>query len=527
MAFTPSSWVYLLDTPLDNTYKNELHFETISAQRSYFNSRIRHRFDDVPYNHKDSFITVNKHIDSLLNSNYVMYCNEPLSNHYFYAFITKMEYVSDYVTNIYIETDVYQTWLFDCSLKKSFVVREHVANDAIGANVVDEGIEYGEYKVNSYTQTNALGDLWFIMAVSDTISDSETVIRGIYGNVYSGLAFFAYAPDDYADLSTHINNYVNAGKGDAIQFIYTLPRNLLPESTVSGGVIPNGLSMGELVYEYPTFTTNLTELNRFKKLDGYIPVNKKMYCAPYNVLYVSNNSGSSAEYHFEDFINFEMSDKLQFYIEGSITPNPTIMIYPYWYKVSNTGTAVVSPEYGLQLTGYPLCSWGNDTFNAWLAQNGVSTAVAVIGSAGAMIGGAVTGNVGAVAGGAFGVISQMQQLYKASLQPDQAKGNTNGGSLNIANGRQDFSFSRLTIRNEYAKRIDDFFSMFGYKVNNVKVPNTHSRENWNYIQTIDVNIDGSIPADDMKKLKSIYNNGVTLWHNADNFCHYEMSNEII
>lgn len=85
----------------------------------------------------------------------------------------------------------------------------------------------------------------------------------------------------------------------------------------------------------------------------------------------------------------------------------------------------------------------------------------------------------------------------------------------------------MSIRYEYAKRIDDYFSMFGYKVNSIKVPETHSRENWNYIQTIDVNIDGAIPSDDMRKLKSIYNNGVTLWHKPNNFCHYEMSNEIV
>jgi hypothetical protein len=94
-------------------------------------------------------------------------------------------------------------------------------------------------------------------------------------------------------------------------------------------------------------------------------------------------------------------------------------------------------------------------------------------------------------------------------------------------GSLDYYFAHMTIKAQAAKRIDDYFTMFGYKVNALKVPELHSRSNWNYIQTIDVNIDGAIPADDMKKLKSIYNNGVTLWHNAENFCHYEMSNEII
>jgi hypothetical protein len=121
----------------------------------------------------------------------------------------------------------------------------------------------------------------------------------------------------------------------------------------------------------------------------------------------------------------------------------------------------------------------------------------------------------------------MAQIYKASLQPDQAKGNTKGGNINVATYRQNYSFARLSIKKEYAKRIDDYFTMFGYKVNSLKIPEEHSRENWNYIQTIDINITGSLPSADMEELKAIYNNGVTLWHDASNFCNYSRSNKIL
>jgi hypothetical protein len=172
-------------------------------------------------------------------------------------------------------------------------------------------------------------------------------------------------------------------------------------------------------------------------------------------------------------------------------------------------------------------SWNTDSYNAWLAQNGGVTALSIIGASASIGAGVVTANPMAVGGGALAIASQMSQIYKASIQPDQAKGNTSGANVNISGNRQDFFVSRMTIKYEYAKRIDDYFTMFGYKINELKVPNTHCRENWNYIQTIDINIDGAIPSDDMRKLKSIYNNGITLWHKADNFCQYEMSNNII
>lgn len=67
------------------------------------------------------------HIDDLLEYNYVMYLNENYTNKWFYAFITNMEYVTDFNTKIYISTDVFQTWQFNFTFKQSFIEREMIA----------------------------------------------------------------------------------------------------------------------------------------------------------------------------------------------------------------------------------------------------------------------------------------------------------------------------------------------------------------------------------------------------------------
>ena len=77
--------------------------------------------------------------------------------------------------------------------------------------------------------------------------------------------------------------------------------------------------------------------------------------------------------------------------------------------------------------------------------------------------------------------------------------------------RNKFDIYYRSIKREYAQTVDDFFTMFGYQTNRVKVPNVSSRPCFNYVQTIDINIIGAIPNDDMLKLKNIYNSGVTLW----------------
>lgn len=55
-----------------------------------------------------------------------MYQNEAYSDKWFYAFITKMEYVNNNMTRIEIATDVWQTWQFDITFKESFIEREMI-----------------------------------------------------------------------------------------------------------------------------------------------------------------------------------------------------------------------------------------------------------------------------------------------------------------------------------------------------------------------------------------------------------------
>jgi len=85
----------------------------------------------------------------------------------------------------------------------------------------------------------------------------------------------------------------------------------------------------------------------------------------------------------------------------------------------------------------------------------------------------------------------------------------------------------MSVRYEYAKMIDDYFNMYGYKVNRLATPNIHKRAHWDYIKTIDVNIEGNIPENDLAKIRDLFNNGITFWHNASTFLNYSSSNSIL
>lgn len=80
-----------------------------------------------------------------------------------------------------------------------------------------------------------------------------------------------------------------------------------------------------------------------------------------------------------------------------------------------------------------------------------------------------------------------------------------------------------TVRDEYAEQLTNYFKMFGYKVNKLEVPNTKSRKYYNYIKTVDANIIGNIPSNDLNTIKGIFDKGVTIWH-TENVGNYSVNN---
>jgi hypothetical protein len=69
--------------------------------------------------------------------------------------------------------------------------------------------------------------------------------------------------------------------------------------------------------------------------------------------------------------------------------------------------------------------------------------------------------------------------------------------------------------------------MFGYKVNRMKVPNITGRQNWNFVRTTGCNVIATIPQNDLQAIKTMFDDGVTLWHNPATFQDYSQNNNIV
>ena len=85
----------------------------------------------------------------------------------------------------------------------------------------------------------------------------------------------------------------------------------------------------------------------------------------------------------------------------------------------------------------------------------------------------------------------------------------------------------MSITSQFAQLIDKFFDKFGYKTNKVKLPNINGRRNWNYVKTVGCYIEADIPQDDLQEIKSMFDKGITFWHNPATFGDYSQNNDII
>lgn len=507
------SKVYLLGVPLESDYKHTLYFANASAQQTYFQSQIKKSYTDFSYQRKDKIIRIPAGYDELYNCNYVMYQNTNYSNKWYYAFITKLEYINDAVTDVHIETDVIQTWLFNYTFKPSFVEREHVDNDTVGLHTVPENVETGEYIVNSHYEDNQNNILNIVLQATLSPGEMIAFLGANYNGVPSGVRYYKMA--NVEALANTLETY-SSGHADAITGLFLAPSYLCPEI---GGVITDTTAPA-------TFDINIDKMTT---LNGYTPTNKKLLTFPYSYIMVSNAQGSNAIYKQEVW-DTNGNNKMVFRNYGALTPGCSIKGVPINYN----GTEVNIDE-GINLGKFPTLNWATDQYTNWLTQNAVNIAVNTAGSLVSIAGGvalASTGagagvGAGAIAGGVSGIASTVGQVYQHSFTPPQAQGNLNSGDVTTGMQKNVFHVYKMSIKQEYARIIDGYFNMFGYKVNTVKVPNTAHRSRYWYTKTIDANIDGDIAQEDMQKIKDCYNNGITFWRNASEIQNYSLSNGIV
>lgn len=540
ISITPQGDIYLCKTPLENDYKNQLTFSNATNQFNYFNSKIFKSFDNYTYIKHDNIIKVGLNIDEIVGCNYLFYRNEGFSNKWYYCFITNMEYVNENCTSISFETDVWQTYQFDLTYKQCFVEREHVNNDTVGLHTVPENLETGDYIIDKRTKKAGYdtSHICFILATTMypyiTQTDGRWYLSGGYANpcnVYnsnlSGLEYWWYTntANGIERLQHTIQAFNNSGQGEGIYMIFTCPDNCFEKVLENQNEGYWGyVKQKQGSYNIAWGDANTDEIYKASTLNGYTPRNKKLLTWPYCYILMNNGNGGNAIYKYELFKN--NNTICYFQIDNAICPGASIFLRPVQYNLSTSGFKNTMD--GLPLGKFPMCSWNSDAYINWLTQNSANVKMSLLSSAFNIGANVMQQNpIGAVSGGIGAISNVLQIMNKRDTATPQAEGNTNSGDVIYSMSETTFTCYQMSIKQEYAQIIDKYFDMFGYKVNIVKLPNITGRTNWNYVKTIDCNIEGDIPGQHLQLLRQMFNNGVTLWHNANTMYDYSQSNNIV
>lgn len=503
MYIEPNSTIKILkNVPLDNTYKHSLYFASISTQNTYFAGKAKYTLTKQSYQRVvKGKMRVQLCADDIYDCNYMMFNNTTFGQKWFYAFITGIEYVNNVTSEITFEIDSLQTYFFDTELLACYVEREHSATDAIGDNLVPENVGNPELCVmNVWTRYWDDDDWKCAIQVSPSII-GQAVGAGDPINIGNNQLYPATFEIDMSAIDlTNLNTFLRAvDLVGALIGGYYFPREF--GDTIApiqiNDLNTHGIARPTSYIKYDSTTVLPSE---------YTPKNKKLFTSPYTNLMVCSTSGGSATYKWED----TRDGYVMFNLHHNHLNNAACELRPtnyYRNPQSRLNTVEIEEFPKVTLSDNPNLTFGN-LYNALSALNESA------------MNGADTSGQGT--GGELPV----------SLLPIMFA-NSPSGKVSVTNGNLDlkyntfgFVFYQMGIRAQDAEVIDNYFSMFGYATKKIKVPNRNVRPHWCYTKTRDCVVKANAPADDVRKICQIYDNGITFWKNPSEVGNYSLDNSV-
>ena len=501
--------------PLDNTYNHTLYFATKAFQDAYFHSgTAKYTLTVNSYQRVErGKMRIEKKADDLYDCNYLAFQNTNYGNKWFYAFITGVEFVNNVTSEITFEIDCMQTYCFDVEIKDCYVEREHSLTDAVGDNIIAEPIEIGDITCTDIATSGHFNSYVAVIATSYDAVQQQTAEASVQGGLLTGIKY-VYAsvntPAQVQMLAQYLKDCVAADKSDSVVSLFMMPTDFIPD--------PN---------EPDVPRVQVARVQKNTTIHGYTPRNKKLLTYPYNYLGVDCGN-ADAIYRYEWFHRDDPQNDdgyCDFMMVCGMSCNPEIALVPEAYN-GEQGTDFNYIE-KLVMKDFPQVAWSNDAYKIWLARSGTQNTLQFIGGgvsavAGGIQGGALGG--AGIIGGFLASANARSQEIVAQNKPPQAKG-VSSGTVDVATRTKDFYFRQMQVTLQNAKIIDDFFTMYGYACHRVKKPNLNSRPRWNYVKTKGCVAVGSAPSDEIKKICSIYDKGITFWKNASEVGNYSLNND--
>ena len=278
-----------------------------------------------------------------------------------------------------------------------------------------------------------------------------------------------------------------------------------------------------------------------------------MYNSPYCVHVLGSTDGQNVVLQPEYLENASSVN-----IRANISMNPSILAVPTYYK-----NKPESWEDALSLNSFPQMCIALDGYKAWVASGALdrlnlqtATSVArdtikvakgitnTVAGQGQYLASAQFGTekgmqrginqgmegVGEIVDGAIDLANDignyMITLDVAKKLPPTIKGSFNTEILSTYNISAIF-VRQMCINKDVAKSIDNYLTMFGYKVNTVKQPSIHNRKRFTYIKTRGCKANGGAPSTSISTIQAIFNKGIRFWVDPSDVGDYSTANGVL
>lgn len=527
--------------PLDNKYNDTILFTSAGAQQGYFHGKAKYSYNghftyqrvqnkvnnystlqSLPNPRIEFSCRIPVNADKVYDCNYLCFCNHYDTNKWWYCFIKEINYINPNCCELIYEIDAIQTFLFDFHVQKSFVEREHTATDNYFDYVcLEDEVCVGEEHLLHQEQLgkdiiNSPGMEAFVALCADsetcrekTLANSGQVWEAgsVQSNKANGVIYCVFSDTQY--VVDFLGDITEEGKGEECVALISLP-NLRP---LQGGTFVHNVD--STIELKPTWVVQGgTETGQI--------YNKMCYEYPFRKIVVVSSNGESYEFHPQNFIG----DNISFTMYERFMGDDTLYsLRPNYCQNDNKGKE-------LSLTTAQLGAWSCSAYQTWLAQNKGSLTAQNVGGAINTVAGLAMAGISLYTGNPVGVVMGMQnagqgirdltqasgRIADAKHLPDSVNGKYSNSSLEYAMGELGYWIYEYALDGFSLKRIDNYFTRYGYKVNKIKIPTPfdgNKRPKFNYVKTVDVNITGSVPTPQMNIIKSAFDSGITFWHDAN------------
>lgn len=551
------NYIKLFHTDLTSDYQNTLDFDSKASQTRYFDGLAIAEFgeENLSVIKELEEVRLYANYNSLQTVNYAYFENDidGVIKGY-YAFVTGVKWCGIGVVGLSLQIDYIQTYLFDYTLKTSFISRAHV-NRRNSDGTPD--LTYADTPENINIGTDV---------VYKKVKEYQTSLRGTWSSPRPGAADFRVyylwiiATNHYGDTAP-IKNKSSYGLLGTF-YVYMLPFSQLQQNKQFTFKDIDGNNLAAISEVYELIKADLKTVSVFVTAHTQIPI-----------VYNATGLNATMEYSSNHLDSITIDGKRLFMVDYDaqqsmpIDPYPIrfdkevkASCFPYkHYLISlNRGDGIIAKPQRIKdseikvtlkqdISPIPRTTYGITNYegegehgyatddknnelplinNSYLTAlqtrkasmtTGIATSVAQTGFSllTSMATGNYLGAAGAAIGGASNLLNQFAQIEDLRTNPDSIRKSGNNYNIEYMLNTMGMILYEVTLPYDEQQRVLDYFQKFGYSIKRFVDIDLKSRQYFNFIQTVEANITGDFNDTVRIQLKQIFDNGIRFWHVRD------------